>query len=105
MHADDNLEDISHHAENGSAQSPAALKKIKEDALNEKLDAEILENLDKMPKAVYFILPNECAERFCFYGLNPLLNPFFSAYLGMGKEAAFELTHAVSICSKASSKL
>ena len=70
--------------------------------LNHKLDNEILAAPEKMPKAVYYIIPNEFAERFllfsncsnffnrfCFYGINPLLNPLFKIFLKMGPEAAF----------------
>lgn len=35
--------------------------------LNHKLDNEILAAPEKMPKAVYYIIPNEFAERFYFF--------------------------------------
>ncbi|KAG0195078.1 hypothetical protein BGX28_002350, partial [Mortierella sp. GBA30] len=36
-----------------------------------------------MPKAVYFILPNEFGERFCYYGVQPNLNKYFRLITGM----------------------
>ncbi|KAJ3091398.1 hypothetical protein HK102_000674 [Quaeritorhiza haematococci] len=69
------------------------LKKL-EMELNEKLDREILKDPSKMPKAIYFIVPSEFGERFCYYGLNPLLNNFFKSYLGLGAKQALELKHA-----------
>ncbi|KAF8931253.1 hypothetical protein BGZ52_013016, partial [Haplosporangium bisporale] len=45
--------------------------------LNAELDAQILANPNKMPKAVWFILPNEFGERFCYYGVQPNLNKYF----------------------------
>jgi dipeptide/tripeptide permease len=71
-----------------AGKSPAVLES------QETLEPEVM---SKMPKAVYFILPNECAERFCFYGINPILNPFFSKYLGMGKEKALQYTHLFKV--------
>ncbi|ORY35201.1 hypothetical protein BCR33DRAFT_770664 [Rhizoclosmatium globosum] len=35
-----------------------------------------MENSDKMPRAVWFIIPNELGERFCYYGLTPVLKNF-----------------------------
>ena len=51
--------------------------------LNAELDAQILANPNKMPKAVYFILPNEFGERFCYYGVQPNLNKYFRLITGM----------------------
>ncbi|KAF9278467.1 hypothetical protein BGZ74_003098, partial [Mortierella antarctica] len=45
--------------------------------LNAELDAQIMANPNKMPKAVWFILPNEFGERFCYYGVQPNLNKYF----------------------------
>ncbi|KAI7831634.1 POT family-domain-containing protein [Gamsiella multidivaricata] len=36
-----------------------------------------------MPKAVFFILPNEFGERFCYYGVQPNLNKYFRLISGM----------------------
>jgi len=51
--------------------------------LNAELDAKLMANPNKMPKAVYFILPNEFGERFCYYGVQPNLNKYFRAVTGM----------------------
>jgi dipeptide/tripeptide permease len=51
--------------------------------LNSELDAKLLANPDKMPKAVWFILPNEFGERFCYYGVQPNLNKYFRLVTGM----------------------
>ncbi|KAF9944209.1 hypothetical protein BGZ70_004913, partial [Mortierella alpina] len=51
--------------------------------LNAELDAKLLANPNKIPKAVYFILPNEFGERFCYYGVQPNLNKYFRLITGM----------------------
>ncbi|KAF8984352.1 hypothetical protein BGZ46_008219 [Entomortierella lignicola] len=51
--------------------------------INAELDAKLLANPTKMPKAVYFILPNEFGERFCYYGVQPNLNKYFLLVTGM----------------------
>ncbi|GJJ71318.1 hypothetical protein EMPS_03668 [Entomortierella parvispora] len=51
--------------------------------LNAELDAKLMANPNKIPKAVYFILPNEFGERFCYYGVQPNLNKYFRAVTGM----------------------
>ncbi|KAJ3074550.1 hypothetical protein HDU98_010913 [Podochytrium sp. JEL0797] len=49
---------------------------------------------DSMPKAVYFIIPNELGERFCYYGLTPILKNFLKYQLGyLGGEEANSLYH------------
>ncbi|KAI9296660.1 PTR2-domain-containing protein [Neoconidiobolus thromboides FSU 785] len=45
-----------------------------EKALNAGLDNDSDIEDDKFPKAIYFILPNEFGERFCYYGIKNLLN-------------------------------
>ncbi|KAI9203989.1 POT family-domain-containing protein [Polychytrium aggregatum] len=60
-------------------QAHAAL----EAEINKERDAKIMANPKRFPPAIYTIIPNEFAERFCFYGLTPLLNDFFSKFLGM----------------------
>ncbi|KAI8348382.1 POT family-domain-containing protein [Mortierella sp. GBAus27b] len=42
-------------------------------------------NPDKTPKAVWFILPNEFGERFCYYGVQPNLNKYFRLVTGMSE--------------------
>ncbi|KAG0351224.1 hypothetical protein BGZ54_003360 [Gamsiella multidivaricata] len=51
--------------------------------INAGLDAKIAANPTKMPKAVYFILPNEFGERFCYYAVQPNLNKYFILVTGM----------------------
>ncbi|KAG0268161.1 hypothetical protein DFQ27_007392 [Actinomortierella ambigua] len=53
--------------------------------LNSELDAKLLANPDRHPTAVYFILPNEFGERFCYYGVAPNLNKYFMQITGMSK--------------------
>ncbi|KAF9912554.1 hypothetical protein EC991_009978 [Linnemannia zychae] len=56
--------------------------------LNAELDAKLIANPNKMPKACYFILPNEFGERFCYYGVQPNLNKYFRLITGMDKVQA-----------------
>ena len=56
--------------------------------LNAELDAKLMANPHKMPKACYFILPNEFGERFCYYGVQPNLNKYFQLVTGMNKTSA-----------------
>ncbi|KAG0239091.1 hypothetical protein BGW41_007934 [Actinomortierella wolfii] len=56
--------------------------------LNAELDAKLLANPNKHPKAIWFILPNELGERFCYYGVAPNLNKYFRLITGMSKEDA-----------------
>ncbi|KAF9932314.1 hypothetical protein FBU30_008421 [Linnemannia zychae] len=56
--------------------------------LNAELDAKLMANPNKMPKACYFILPNEFGERFCYYGVQPNLNKYFQLISGMDKVSA-----------------
>ncbi|KAF9932317.1 hypothetical protein FBU30_008424 [Linnemannia zychae] len=56
--------------------------------LNAELDAKLMANPNKMPKACYFILPNEFGERFCYYGVQPNLNKYFQLITGMEPAAA-----------------
>ncbi|KAJ3278925.1 hypothetical protein HDU79_001098, partial [Rhizoclosmatium sp. JEL0117] len=57
------------------------LKKL-EIEMNAHIDAKIMQNPDKMPTAVWFIIPNELGERFCYYGLTPILKNFLKYQLG-----------------------
>ncbi|TPX36662.1 lactoylglutathione lyase [Synchytrium microbalum] len=66
---------------------------LESEAINQQLDSFILKRADKMPKAIFFIIPNEFAERFTFYGISPLLNNYFKRYLGKRAESALELVH------------
>ncbi|KAF9321459.1 hypothetical protein BG003_001581 [Podila horticola] len=56
--------------------------------LNAELDAKIMANPNKMPKAVWFILPNEFGERFCYYGVQPNLNKYFRMITKMDAASA-----------------
>jgi hypothetical protein len=56
--------------------------------LNAELDSKLMANPNKMPKACYFILPNEFGERFCYYGVQPNLNKYFQLITGMDKVQA-----------------
>jgi len=56
--------------------------------LNAELDAKLMANPNKMPKACYFILPNEFGERFCYYGVQPNLNKYFRLITGMDAASA-----------------
>ncbi|KAG9067241.1 hypothetical protein KI688_012023 [Linnemannia hyalina] len=56
--------------------------------LNAELDAKLMANPNKLPKAIYFILPNEFGERFCYYGVQPNLNKYFQLVSGMDKTQA-----------------
>jgi dipeptide/tripeptide permease len=73
------------------AEREAALAE-KEKELNSRIDEQILKNPDQMPKAVWFILPNEFCERFCFYGVSPLLFKYFKEYLGQEPAEAVKST-------------
>ncbi len=87
--------DITKVMEDG--QGKAALDaKQKEMLRNDEIDAELMKNPDKMPKAIYYIVPNEFAERFCYYGINPLLNSFFKDFLKLGKDKAGVLRHSIT---------
>ncbi|KAJ3063840.1 hypothetical protein HDU98_000386, partial [Podochytrium sp. JEL0797] len=50
--------------------------------MNKHIDGKLMENPDSMPKAVYFIIPSELGERFCYYGLTPILKNFLKYQLG-----------------------
>ncbi len=66
--------------------------------INDDLDDQILSgHPDCLPKAVYFIIPNELAERFAFYGIRPLLRGFFVSSLGFPSTVAEELYHGFNV--------
>ncbi|KAI8618630.1 POT family-domain-containing protein [Chytriomyces sp. MP71] len=50
--------------------------------MNKERDAKILANPNRLPTAVYFIIPNELGERFCYYGITPILKNFLKYQLG-----------------------
>jgi proton-dependent oligopeptide transporter, POT family len=45
---------------------------------------------DKMPDGVKFIVANEFAERFCYYGINAILSVYMTKHLMMGEAQATE---------------
>lgn len=72
----------------------------RERAINKDIDAEIEKYIDhpilglqlKPPyisrpsnPSLFFIIPNELAERFCYYGFTPLLKNLFGKSLGLSK--------------------
>ncbi|KAF9400203.1 hypothetical protein BGX21_004791 [Mortierella sp. AD011] len=65
--------------------------------INAELDAKIAANPTRMPKAVYFILPNEFGERFCYYGVQPNLNKYFILVTGMSADAAKQFSTAFTM--------
>ncbi len=48
------------------------------------------EATDKMPKGIGYILTNEAAERFSFYGMSSILMVFMTKYL-MGSDGALQV--------------
>src|ERR1700721_34484 len=41
-------------------------------------------NVDQMPPGIPFIVANEFAERFCFYGINSILTVYMTQFLRLG---------------------
>ena len=39
---------------------------------------------DKMPEGIPYIVANEFAERFCYYGINAILTVYMTQFLRMG---------------------
>ncbi|KAI9343157.1 POT family-domain-containing protein [Obelidium mucronatum] len=69
------------------------LKKL-EIEMNKHIDEKIMENPEKMPLAVWYIIPNELGERFCYYGLTPILKNFLKYQLGyLDKVDANQMYH------------
>ncbi|KAF9976306.1 hypothetical protein BGZ73_008794 [Actinomortierella ambigua] len=56
--------------------------------INAVLDAKLQANLDRHPRAIYFILPNEFGERFCYYAVSPNVNKYFMQIAGVDRHAA-----------------
>ncbi|KAK9686544.1 hypothetical protein K7432_015127 [Basidiobolus ranarum] len=65
--------------------------------LNAKLDQQLLENPNKVPKAVWFIIPNEFGERFTYYGIKNLLQQYFKTAVGLNPIDAKVQTHAFTM--------
>ncbi|KNE68450.1 hypothetical protein AMAG_13102 [Allomyces macrogynus ATCC 38327] len=60
--------------------------------IDAELDEQLAKNPDAMPRAVWFILPNEFGERFCFYGLKAFLFRYL-IYIGNSEVSAKTMTH------------
>jgi solute carrier family 15 oligopeptide transporter 1 len=56
----------------------------------------LAKNPHAIPRAIYYILPNEFGERFTFYGAKALLVRYLS-YIGATKEHAKVMVHAWSM--------
>ncbi|KAK9708255.1 hypothetical protein K7432_009755 [Basidiobolus ranarum] len=65
--------------------------------LNAKLDQELHDNPNKIPKAVWFIIPNEFGERFTFYGIKNLLQQYFKTAVGLESIDAKVQTHTFNM--------
>ncbi|ORX69844.1 PTR2-domain-containing protein [Basidiobolus meristosporus CBS 931.73] len=65
--------------------------------LNAKLDQQLLENPNKIPKAVWYIIPNEFCERFTFYGIKNLLQQYFKTAVGLNPVQAKVNSHAFNM--------
>jgi hypothetical protein len=87
----------------GMSEKERALK-MKEIEWNEKLDAQLRSRVDKMPYAVWYIVPNEAAERFTYYGVKPLLKNYLGIYLNMGLSFAGTMVY-VSLASASADSL
>src|SRR6516162_11230480 len=60
---------------------PAA---ITESATDSAPTSRVTERDDKMPAGIPFIVANEFAERFCYYGINAILTVYMTQFLRMG---------------------
>lgn len=67
-----------------SADVEVAAKKDDAQSANSTKDARD----DRMPEGIKYIVANEFAERFCFYGINAVLTIFLTRKLGMGQADA-----------------
>src|SRR5688500_12448861 len=47
-----------------------------------------LASRDEMPKGIKFIVANEFAERFCYYGINAILTIYMTRFLRLGDAQA-----------------
>ncbi|KAJ3075195.1 hypothetical protein HDU98_008921 [Podochytrium sp. JEL0797] len=96
MSADKQLEDGKDHLDFAGLDLTPEQMRLRqlEVELNKNIDLKLMANPDKMPAAVYFIIPNELGERFCYYGLMPILKNFLKYQLGYLKaEDANQMYH------------
>ncbi|KAJ9066664.1 hypothetical protein DSO57_1007469 [Entomophthora muscae] len=61
--------------------------------INEEIDAKLAKDPSKYPPAIFFIIPNEMCERFCFYGIKNLLNQYMKSAFGMEEHMAKAQSH------------
>jgi POT family proton-dependent oligopeptide transporter len=64
---------------------PAA---ITESATDSAPTSRVTERDDKMPAGIPFIVANEFAERFCYYGINAILTVYMTQFLRFGQAEA-----------------
>ncbi|KAL1920748.1 uncharacterized protein VTP21DRAFT_11383 [Calcarisporiella thermophila] len=67
--------------------------------INHHIDKRLLENPTRIPKAIYFIIPNEFGERFCMTGIKILLALYFPRISGISNEHTKTLVHAFTMIS------
>ncbi|KAG0267875.1 hypothetical protein DFQ27_008055 [Actinomortierella ambigua] len=67
--------------------------------MNAQLDEKLRTRPDKHPIAIYFILPNEFGERFCYHAIAPNMNKYFLQITGMTKIQAKVYTTAFTMLS------
>ncbi|KXS18450.1 PTR2-domain-containing protein [Gonapodya prolifera JEL478] len=65
--------------------------------ITEKIDDQIKQNPNMMPRAVWFIIPNEFAERFCYYGITPLLRNYLIEIVNFSKTDASSWVHTFKV--------
>ncbi|KAJ9066653.1 hypothetical protein DSO57_1007458 [Entomophthora muscae] len=56
----------------------------------------LVHNHDKFPTAIYFIIPNEFCERFCYFGIKNLLNQYLKKVFGYTDHEAKSQVHLFS---------
>jgi len=62
--------------------------------INQHYNFEIYPEIDKkFPKAIYFIIPNELCERFCFYGIGTLSFQYLKTGFSLASSTAKSLAH------------
>ncbi|KAI8586519.1 POT family-domain-containing protein [Geranomyces variabilis] len=56
-------------------------------------DVKHLDEKKDLPTAIWFIIPNEFGERFCYYGINPILKKLLNEMLGYSKAKTNPIQH------------
>ncbi|KAL1916121.1 uncharacterized protein VTP21DRAFT_6125 [Calcarisporiella thermophila] len=67
--------------------------------LNERVDTKLMASPSRIPMSIFFIIPNEFGERFCFYGIKPLLYLYFIDMCSTTPEYSKMLTHSFIVIS------